>query len=288
MKKIYDTFMFFNEFDLLEVRLEYLYDLVDKFVITEADITQSGEKKPLYFQENRERYSKWEDKIIYNKVTNVPRDFTLRDRDDNTNKILNYMSDYKFYPHDVWRYDNETYQKECILLALTECDDNDLILFSDLDEIPRKDVIKKLTSVDFPSDTHITLQQTMCQYYVNVKKDEIWHGTTVFPYSLVKDFSCGLNTTRCADGIERGVKMADSGWHLTFLGGIEKIKEKIRAYGHQEFNNDFILNNVEDNVKNNRDIFYRVGHTFQDIEMDYFPEELSKLLLKFPHFIKDN
>ena len=63
--KIFDTFTFYNELDLLELRMEILGDVVDYFVINEANITFTGKEKPLYYFENRERFKKWEDKIIH-------------------------------------------------------------------------------------------------------------------------------------------------------------------------------------------------------------------------------
>ena len=62
---IFDTFTFYNELDLLELRLNILGDVVDYFVINEANITFTGKPKPLYYQENKERFKKWEDKIIH-------------------------------------------------------------------------------------------------------------------------------------------------------------------------------------------------------------------------------
>ena len=59
MGKIYDCFNFFNELDILELRLNILYEYVDYFVIVESDVTHSGEKKPFYFEDNKERYSKF-------------------------------------------------------------------------------------------------------------------------------------------------------------------------------------------------------------------------------------
>ena len=62
--KIFDVFTFYNELDLLELRMNILGDSVDYFVINEANITFTGKPKPLYFAENRKRFKKWEDKII--------------------------------------------------------------------------------------------------------------------------------------------------------------------------------------------------------------------------------
>ena len=64
-----DCFTFFRELDLLEGRLEYLYDVVDYFVIVEADITHAGNKKELNFLNNIKRYKPYLDKIIYQPIS---------------------------------------------------------------------------------------------------------------------------------------------------------------------------------------------------------------------------
>ena len=64
--KIFDTFLFFNELDILEIRLNILYPHIDYFVINESVETFSGDSKPLYYFENRKRFKKFEDKIIHN------------------------------------------------------------------------------------------------------------------------------------------------------------------------------------------------------------------------------
>ena len=65
---IYDCFPFFNELDVLEIRLNVLYDIVDYFVITEADKTHTGRHKEYIFEQNKDRFAKFLDKIIYIKV----------------------------------------------------------------------------------------------------------------------------------------------------------------------------------------------------------------------------
>ena len=65
---IYDVFTFYNELDLVELRMNILGNVVDYFVINESNITFTGKPKPMYFAENRKRFKKWEDKIIYHET----------------------------------------------------------------------------------------------------------------------------------------------------------------------------------------------------------------------------
>ena len=73
--KVFDSFIFFNELELLEMRLNILNDVVDYFVLTESPFTVSGNEKPLYYQENRDKFYKWNDKIIHNITEEIPNDF---------------------------------------------------------------------------------------------------------------------------------------------------------------------------------------------------------------------
>ena len=114
---IYDCFTFFNELDLLEIRLNTLNDYVDYFVLVEATKTFTGKDKPLYYNENKERFKQFENKIIHIIVDTYP---------DSTNP---------------WVLEN--HQRNSIANGFANCKDNDIILISDLDEIPRPELIDK-------------------------------------------------------------------------------------------------------------------------------------------------
>jgi hypothetical protein len=107
---IYDCFPFFNELELLEVRLHELDGLVDKFVLVEATKTFPGHPKPLHFADNRERFSAFADKIIHVVVEDMPggdgpRDHWVRDR----------------------------FQRNAIGRGLLNCQPDDVIMVSDMD-----------------------------------------------------------------------------------------------------------------------------------------------------------
>lgn len=112
---VYDCFCFYNELDLLEIRLNILNGCVDKFVLVEATRTQRNNPKPLYFAENKERYKKFEDKIIH--------------------LVLDE------YPEHIEQWTIENLQRNYIMKGLEQCSDDDIILISDLDEIPRPEYI---------------------------------------------------------------------------------------------------------------------------------------------------
>ena len=127
MTKIVDSFLFFNEIDILELRLNILYDYVDYFVITEADRTFSGIRKEFNYLKNKTKFKKFEDKIIYNQV-NIPDNITI-----------------------TW--DREIFQRNYPLLKIKDIfSPNDIILTSDIDEIPSTEVLKNYNDW-FKNDT---------------------------------------------------------------------------------------------------------------------------------------
>src|SRR5262249_51252156 len=106
--KIYDCFLFFNELELLEGRLNELYDHVDKFVLVESTETFRGNSKLLYYEDTRERFRKFADKIIHIQV---------KERIDTQNP-----------------WEREFYQRGQIMRGLSECLADDIVLISDADE----------------------------------------------------------------------------------------------------------------------------------------------------------
>lgn len=122
---IYDCFPFFNELDVLEIRLNVLYDTVDYFVITEADKTHTGRHKEYIFEQNKDRFAKFLDKIIYIKVDDFP-DLENSETSSDGNK---------------WLYEN--YQRDAIMRGLKDCKPDDVIIISDCDEIPNPEAVKK-------------------------------------------------------------------------------------------------------------------------------------------------
>ena len=125
--------------------------------------------------------------------------------------------------------------------------------------------------------------QRMYYYYLNVLKEENWFGTKICAYRYFKNSS--FDKLRNSKNI--GIRIAEGGWHFTFIGGIENVKTKIESWSHQEFNNDFIKNNIEDNIKNNRDIFYRSDSVFRTVPIDNsFPKYLIDNLSMYSQYIR--
>jgi beta-1,4-mannosyl-glycoprotein beta-1,4-N-acetylglucosaminyltransferase len=197
---IVDTFTFFNELDLLEIRLEILDPYVDFFVLTEAPQTFSGLPKPLYFKDNMDRFKKWDKKIVHNIAPVV-------EGGDAFNRAF--------------------IQKEFIKDALAGFVHNDTTVFyGDLDEVwnPEAEGFK-----GDPTKVYSLEQLNYC-YYLNNRSSERWVGTIVGKWGVIKTNT--LAHWRATHTNE----VPNAGWHFTNMGGEEQIKKKLEAYDHQEFN----------------------------------------------------
>jgi len=142
MAKIYDIFTFYNELDLLELRLEMLNDCVDHFVIIECVETFSGKPKPLYYEENKQRFAKYHHKIIHHITYDPPKSFDdLRARilDPNSDELMKQICIQALTSSNVpageLHWLKEFYQKENIRRALVGLEDDDICFITDLDEI---------------------------------------------------------------------------------------------------------------------------------------------------------
>jgi beta-1,4-mannosyl-glycoprotein beta-1,4-N-acetylglucosaminyltransferase len=285
INKIYDCFNFFNELDILELRLNILYEVVDYFVIIESSVKHSGEKKEFIFEKNKHRFKKFEDKIIHYKIFDTPDDFTNLHKSND--KILEQIYFFinvqtnRFNKYTQPDYGRDFFQKESVRRAISNCDDNDIIMFSDADEIPNPNILINLKQFDI--DNYIySLNQPMFCYFLNVLKDSNWYGTKLSKYKNIKNIS--LNEIRNDESLS--IKVPNGGWHFSFMGGPEMVKNKILSYSARDMSNDYILNSIEHNINNDIDPFFR--SKLKKIEIDNtYPEYILHNLDKYKKMIKD-
>ena len=288
---IYDAFLFFNELDLLDIRLNLLNDVVDKFVIVESTVTFSGKTKKLFFDENKQMFEKFSDKIIHIVVSDTPEDFNnlpfisnpSNIKDVFQNKILKYLNESTGWnrnnPNEV-QWGREIYQREFITNGFLNCDDNDLIIVSDVDEIPNP--VELLKIKDSSQSDVFEFRQNMFYYNINTLKERGWSGPKISHWSLIKENS--LNILR-QNKLTNNV-VENGGWHLSFMGGENRIKDKLEAYAHQEYNNNHIKENLTRNIQTNNDLFFRGSLVEMNIE-DEFPNILLSLVKdKYEYLIK--
>jgi len=278
--KVIDVFPFFNELDILEIRLNVLNPYVDFFILSEATKTFSGLEKPLYYQENKERFDKFNHKIIHNIV------------EDTTSPELHP------YQRDVFQKDNI---KQVVLENIS---DNDIIIWSDVDEVPNPEAIAELESY-FEQDAIFHFAQENCMGYLNLVEvggiiramttdwdyDDRprWLGTKIFGKSILEKYT--LSELRSKQENEKNYRIFPGGWHWSYVGseGLsveERVLKKIECAAHSELNNDQIKQNVS-RVKDNKDPLGRDYAIYQTVPIDNsYPQYILDNKEKFASLIK--
>lgn len=288
MSKIYDCFLFFNELDLLDIRLNLLNDIVDKFVIIESTVTFSGNSKKLFFEENKNKFEEFKHKIIHVIIDDTPHDFInlpfivepISKKDYSFNKVLEYVNKSTGWNRETEKqWGREIYQRQSIIKALIDCVDDDIIIISDVDEIPNP---LELRSISCSDNDVIEFKQNMFCYNLNSLKERGWSGPKLNKWSLLKENSiASIRENKLTNKF-----LENGGWHLSFMGGENRIKDKIEAYSHQEFNNDYIKSNISNNISCSNDPFFRGRLSNVNIEEE-FPDKLLKIVKeKYKYMIK--
>lgn len=297
MAKIIDAFLFFQELDLLEIRLEYLNPYVDLFIISEAGQTFSGKPKEFNFEKNKERFAKYLHKIHYQKLEDSHQsyqsviEYLTASTESSHHKVRAILESHQHYPKSEIHWVLDTYHRESVHIALDKvAKPEDLVMLSDLDEIPSEVVFTANNIQGMKSRPHV-FQQHEFRYFLNYFKDSVWLGTIGAKYEDIKNQS--LNGLRIDSKKDRKIINPDpiinAGYHFTTCGGLEDIKRKIEGWGHQEFNNSAVFKNLEENIKKGKDIFYReLGTNLRSIsifDINFFSQNFSEILRKYPHLI---
>jgi len=196
---IYDCTLFLDEFDLLEIRLRELGDVVDRFVVVESNRTFTCNPKPFHFPAQADRFRRWLDRIIYVPVYDLPQSATP--------------------------FEREEFNRNCIVRGLGTPRPEDIVLVGDVDEIPRASVIANYR----PEQGIVGLRQTLSRYYLNCQSEENWIGTKIIPASMFTHppdfFRWHAEEIGCTF-------INDAGWHFTSTGGAEAFAYKLASFSH--------------------------------------------------------
>jgi hypothetical protein len=263
--KIYDCFPFYNELDLLDLRLAELYDHVDHFVIVEATTTFQSNPKELYLKDNWDRYAQYHDKMIHVIVDDAPGD------------------------PDAWV--NDIFQRNAIMRGIVNADDEDIIIVGDADEILRPETIDHMRAN--PKDIMgfrtpyfnfklnymlVNNSESYCVWIVACKKKyleapDAFRGTRFALTQLPMNYE------------DDTIRMYEhAGWHFTYLGDDEFIRNKIKSFAHTELNNNDVLSkiNVEDMIKRGVGFNPLDARPFVQVAVDdYFPKTVVDNIDKY-------
>ena len=254
--KIYDCFMYFDEEVVLDVRLNTLNEFVDYFVIVESIYTHKGDPRELKF--NHKKFEKFKDKIIY-----IVDEETYPQTDEINTEDSEGEKSRKAIFNAAYR---ENGQRNLITRGLKKANDEDIIMVSDVDEIP------KLSELNFKNinEKIILFKQDMFYYKFNLwLPNLIWTGTKackkknlVNPQWLrnIKDrkYSFFRIDTFFSKTKYTSIKVInDGGWHFSNIKTPKEIEFKLRSYlHHREFDlNPLSVTQIDEIIKNKQAIY---------------------------------
>lgn len=256
--KIFDCFKFFNEIELLDLRLMTLDHMVDYFVLVEANKTHTGKPKEFIFEQNKHLFERYLDKIIYIKVEDLPQ----------------YSQD------NIWLAEN--FQRNCINRGLRDAKFGDKIIISDVDEIPNPDTLVKYLD----QNTSVTMIQHLFYYHVNCLQKQPWCGSVMATYPNYGSPQELRNYARCGNNA-----VPNGGWHYSFMGGAERIKTKVENIAESHLIIDQIgdITSIEAKMNAQIDLWNRTEDYAQkslvDIQHnDMAPKTIDLFIQKYPHF----
>lgn len=244
--KIYDCITYFDENVILKIRLNILYKVVDKFIITEGSYDHRGKKRELNFNIND--YKEFSKKIVYLSVSDFP-------------DLNNPWSMLKHQRNSAMNY-------------LNNIEKDDYVLVSDVDEIPKPSKI-----LDFIKSKHDigVFEQLMFYYKLNILNETspIWHGSKICKFKHFKNpewlraYKHKQYKWWRIDKPKNLKIIQNGGWHYSFLYNLDGIMKKISSYQHAEYDNDEIKNknNLEDKIRNKLDIFGR-NYKYKKVTID--------------------
>tara|TARA_B100000575_G_C23107460_1_gene639332 strand:+ start:591 stop:1481 length:891 start_codon:yes stop_codon:yes gene_type:complete len=286
--KIFDCFMYFDEEIVLDLRLNILNQYVDYFVIVESIFTHKGDQRRLNF--NHKKFEKFKDKIIYLVFDKEPLEIEkINNNDSESEKSRKYILNAAY---------RENGQRDFIINGLQNANGEDLILISDVDEIPN---LKNLDKQNI-NNKIILFQQDMFYYKFNLKlPDLIWTGTKACKKKVlqspqwlrnIKDRKYPFYRLDTIFSKKKYINIEfieNGGWHFSNIKTAAEIEHKLKSYlHHREFDENPMSENEINEVIENKQAIY-------DLKVDKRVNKIgdgSKLenysIDKLPKFLQDN
>ena len=263
--------MYFDEDLILDLRLNTLNEHIDKFIIVEATRDHSGKEKKLNF--NYKNFAKFRDKINYIIVDDLPLNIKSFKKDWQVNHL------------------RDQHQRNSLSRGYKNCSDEDLIMISDIDEIPDP---KKISEFKIHNKYGCFMQKNF-QSKLNLLNitDKYWMGTKICQKRYLKSPQWLRNIKTKKRPFWKFYKpkepqiIFDGGWHFSFLKSPKDISKKIKSYSHSEFNKPEFTDEkkIEERIKNRTDIFDR-NYEYKKISLDSsFPKYLLDNINKFENWI---
>lgn len=295
--QVYDCFTFYNEFELLELRFKSLWDVVDYFVIVEANRKHNGESKDFNLLNRMDDFKEFSSKIKYVSIE---------------------LSNMSFKGVGDWSIENA--QRNAIIYGLNDAEPDDLIMISDLDEIPAPDIFRRLhenevtliapqislplidkpvdclaqllmPAIDFLEVSPIVMENTLHYYFLDWISREIWLGTTLTKRKNL------TTPQQLRESRNRFPLALNGGYHFSYMGGIDRVIDKMTSIvdgnGLVIQSGGKVINraHVEKSMMTGTDVYCRQGIP----ESQFIPYDVHKInlphlnefLRKYPHFLRE-
>ena len=270
--RVFDCFTFYNEFDILELRLQELWDTVDFFVIAEGNLTHQSNPKPFYLKDNWERFEKYSSKIRHIMLDDMPGD------------------------PNTWV--NENFQRRELRRGLTDLQPDDLVIVSDCDEIPRPEAIELIKEDTNGYSRYVLgiplfyfkLNFLMVQPHSRQRNIIVTRASEFTDAQREREFTFNRSNLPIVDTNTNSVIIDHGGWHWTYFGHNDFAANKLKNFAHAE------SKGLADTVDVDYMIANKVGflgfnyvERFEYVEVDdYFPRVIVENLEKYQDMIVPN
>lgn len=271
MRKIYDCFTFFNELDLLEIRLEEHYEYVDYFVIAEANKSHQGFDKEYFLENNWDRYKKYHDKIIHIKVDDMP--------------------------NDTYTWTLENHQRNALARGLGHAQPDDVIVVSDCDEMLRPQTFELIRNdttrnlwvcrqpIFWSKINYAQIEPRNSGY--NVNSMAVTFKTLRTPQELRNQTHWAFHTLPMVHDSSEILTIQHAGWHFSYLGDNKQATSKLENFAHAEARHLIAGLNVDQAIAKGLNPIEPKdpGRYSAMILDDYFPETILENQERWQHLI---
>jgi len=246
---IYNGFMFFDEFDMLDIRLNELWDTVDKFILVECPTTHRGKEKKLFFDERKHDYGEYSEKLIHI-IHDLPND------------------------KDAWVNENE--HRRGIMRAINMMWGNDYLIITDADEIPRAEAIKSFNG------NIGALQMDFFYYKYNLKNKSTWDVAKMVRLGAMTE---DINYYR--QNVPGSELIPNAGWHFSKVYSLENMKYMFKNCLADDLYHDSIVDNLEEWSKEGVTQWCGHRNEFFQCEIDSsYPKWFVENIERFKDYIK--
>jgi beta-1,4-mannosyl-glycoprotein beta-1,4-N-acetylglucosaminyltransferase len=282
-RKIVDCFIFYNELEMLECRLTVLYDIVDYFVICEAAVTFVGKPKPFFYLENKDRFARFADKIVHVMMTNDNTSWVYNSQIQRGQEWINERTHRNGIARGI-----EHLEKEGKIGQHKNTPKDDILVICDLDEIPNPELLNWLKKDDFSEVVNLPGGGDHGEELVgkwkdggaNLEMDFYFYNLTciylngkwtkpkvVFFEDFCNRYQKSPETIRehCFN-----TTLKKGGWHLSYFGDANFIKNKIENFAHQELNVEEFTNTekIRKRIEDKTDLYDRKNEQFKYVKLE--------------------